>query len=202
LALLALGVFDCIFSWFLLVLHLGLVHRNFTIMYGPELIATFWLAYLGFIRHGRYFSIWNCWRARRWTPEAFVGWDKPRIAPDLLSAMGVRLLQIQLCVIYGFTGLEKLRGTAWWNGSAVWRVLGNAQLAPMDFGFLSRFTIPLALMTFATVLFEIYFPVMVWIPQTRKGWLALGLAFHLGAAFTMGLPFFSLLMIFSYLVFF
>jgi hypothetical protein len=178
------------------------MHRNFTVIYGPELIATFWLAYLGFIRHGRYFSIWNCLRLRDWTPRAFVGWAQAPKPSGFVSAMGTRLIQIQLCVIYGFTGLEKLRGSAWWNGSAVWRVLGNEQLAPIDFGFLSRFTIPLALMTFATLLFEIYFPVIVWIPQVRKPWMLLGVGFHTAAALTMGLPFFSVLMVISYLVFF
>lgn len=194
-----LGLFDRSLTWLLLMLHLALMRRNFTVIYGADLIATFWLFYLSFIRHGRYFSMRNLWRDKTYDFKTFVGWSKEWSA-DFVSSMGTRLIQVQLCVIYAYTGLDKMKGASWWDGSAVWKVLGNAQLAPLDFSFVSHFPLFVAVTTFATVIFEVYFPFAVW-TQLRKPWLAVGLIFHGGAAFMMGLPFFSLVMVSSYLVF-
>ena len=196
-----LGLVDRVAMWVLLFLHLALMHRNFTVIYGADLVATFWLFYLGFAHHTQSFSVLRCLRSGRWTPREFIGWaDGPKLS-DLAGTVGVRLIQIQLCVIYGYTGLEKMKGTAWWEGSAVWKVFGNAQLAPMDFSFMAHWPLLVALMTLFTLIFEVYFPVVVWIPSLRKIWLFVGAAFHGGAAVLMGLPFFSLLMVSSYLVF-
>lgn len=196
-----LGLFDRIATWVLLFCHLALIQRNFTVIYGAELITSFWLLYLGFVRHAQSFSILRCLKARRWTWREFMGWDNGPVRSDLISTMGVRFVQIQLCVIYGYTGLEKLKGASWWDGSAVWKVFGNAQLAPMDFSFMAHFPVMVALMTMFTVVFEVYFPVVVWIPRLKKPWLLVGALFHGGAAALMGLPFFSLLMVASYCVF-
>ncbi len=184
LLLLSFGLINRFATWIVLFLHLSLIERNYTVIYGADLIASVWLFYLGFINHTQAYSL-----------------RKTQNKKDLLSSMGLRLLQIQLCVIYGYSGLEKLKGTAWWDGSAVWKVLTNEQLAPIDFHFLSHAPSFLALTTMLTVIFEVYFPVIVWIPILRRVWLLVGLSFHIAAALFMGLPFFSIVMGLSYLVF-
>lgn len=36
--------------------------------------------------------------------------------------VAVRLLQVHLCVLYGFAGTGKLLGGSWWEGTAIWEV--------------------------------------------------------------------------------
>jgi hypothetical protein len=186
----ALGFLRRWSTWLVLALHLAFLQRNYTVIYGADLISSFWLFYLSLADHSRGFRVWKS--------EACPVVHQQN---DLLTSVAYRLIQIQLCITYGYTGLEKLKGTSWWEGTAVWKVLGNTQLAPMDFSFMVRFPVLIALMTYSTLLFEIYFPVAVWYKPLRKYWLSLGAAFHLVAAWSMGLHFFSLLMIVAYIPF-
>lgn len=200
LLLLALGLLPRFATWIILFLHLALIHRNFTVIYGPDLIATFWLLYLGFIQLNQHFSVRWCLQKRAWTWAVFVN-ANDSVDSDVLSSMGLRLLQIQLCVIYAYTGLEKLKGSTWWDGTAVWRVLGNAQLAPIDMSWLSQVPSLVAILTFTTLIFEIYFPIVIWINRIKRSWLLIGILFHGGVGILMGLPFFSLLMMINFAFF-
>jgi hypothetical protein len=113
----------------------------------------------------------------------------------------VRLMQIQLCVIYVYTGMEKLKGHPWWKGSAVWGVLGNHQMMLFDLSFLQQWPLIIAAMTHLTLIFEIYFAVLVWIRPLRNYVLLFGLAFHAMIGFSMGLFFFSAGMMSAYVLF-
>ena len=55
--------------------------------------------------------------------------------------------------------------------------------------------------TFTTLLFEIYFPVLVWLNGTRRWLLLFGVALHAGIAASVGLIFFSVAMVSTYFVF-
>ena len=46
--------------------------------------------------------------------------------------MSIRLIQIHLCLIYLCSGLSKLHGESWWNGSAVLQILMLDNIAPFD----------------------------------------------------------------------
>ena len=191
LLLLTLGILGQFTTWIVLFFHLALLQRNYTLMYGADLISTFFLFYLGFIQHNKYFSVLKYFRGR-----VITG-----IRSDL-SSLGVRFIQIQLIVTYTYTGLEKLKGISWWEGTAVWKVIGNSLMVPFDLTFMSHFPFLIAAATYLTVLFEIYFGFAIFVPWLRKPWLILGGTFHLLAAVTMGLIFFSGVMVSSYIVFF
>lgn len=188
--MLALGVIGRELTWLVFVLHLMFIQRNYTIVYGADSIATFWLLYLSLCRHNEHFNVLK--------KRPF---KKNSLYPDMFTSMGYRLVQIQLCVVYAYTGLEKIRGDQWWEGSALWYVMGNSQLVPMDLSFMQHVPWLIAVMTFATLMFEIYFPFAVLAPVTRWIWLAVGALMHLGTALFMGLPFFSLVMLSSYFLF-
>lgn len=194
LLLLALGLIGRRLTWIALALHLAFLQRNNTIIYGADLIASFWLFYLSFIDHNRCFSLWNL-RKRQVNKN-----QTPKLS-DPVSSMGIRFVQIQLCITYAYTGLEKLKGESWWEGTALWRVIGNTQVTLFDLSFMAHVPLVIALMTFTTLIFEVYFCVMVWLPSIRKVWLSLGAIFHLSVGIMMGLEFFSGLMIAPYLMF-
>ena len=103
-------------------------------------------------------------------------------------------MQIQLCVIYLFTGLVKvtegwpegkgwLDGLAehdWINGRAVWWVLNDVSINRWPY---SALPIPMPicqLMSWGTLLFEIGFSLLILFPRIRPKLLLVGVAFHLG----------------------
>lgn len=179
-----------------LVGHLALIQRNYSIVYGADMVSTFWLFGLCFMDSSERLSV-RRWLYRR-QKKNFVfepQWSR------VLTSVGARLTQIQLCVIYMYTGFEKLKGGDWWDQSAVWKVLGNEQLMLADLSFLKNVPLVIALATWGTVLFEVYVPVLIWSKTTRKWILMAGWALHLGIALTMGLFIFSFTMMAAYLLF-
>jgi hypothetical protein len=190
LLLLALGFLGRGLTWVVFLLHVMFFQRNLTIIYGADLVSNFLLFSLCFT---------NANQAWTWVPQALKRFKSHQW--HWLDSMGVRMIQVQMCIIYGFTGLEKLKGSEWWDGSAVWYVLMNTQLAPIDFSFLAHVPLLIVAMTWSTLLFEVYFPVMIWFQKIRRPWLILGGLFHLGAALSMSLPFFSAIMVSTYILF-
>ena len=53
--------------------------------------------------------------------------------------VAIRLIQIHLCIIYLVSGLSKLLGKAWWEGTAVWGTLASFEFAPMQHGWYEGF---------------------------------------------------------------
>ncbi len=192
-ALFAFGVFGRSLTWLLFILNLGMMQRNMTIIYGADLFCSFWLFYLSFINHNCYFSILNFFKKGRALDKARLG--------DTVSTMGIRLIQIQLCLSYAYTGIEKLKGLSWWEGSAVWYVIGMEEFIPHDFAFLKHFPLVIALLSMTTLIFEVYFIFAVWNKRLRGPWLLIGFLFHLGTAVFMNLWFFCLVVVSAYCVF-
>lgn len=192
----ALGMANRLLTAIAFVLHLVFLQRNPSILFGADIIATFWLFYLMFS---------NSNKQVRWV-HYFLSKKKNLVSErtekgDWLNTVSLRFIQIQLCVIYMFSGLEKLKGSSWWEGTAIWEALSFYDFALLDFSFL--LSVPLlsgALVVF-TVLFEIYFPVLVWIPKLRKTLLILGMLFHLGIGLSLNIYFFSLIMLSAYITF-
>ncbi len=194
LVLLALGVFGRIgtrvLAFLILAAHLSFIQRNYSVMYGADFISTFWLFGLCFMASSERFSI-AARRSRKPDPR----WSQT------LTSVGIRIVQIQLCLIYMYTGFEKLHGPDWWDHTAVWRVLGNEQLMTMDLSFLRNVPLVVGLLTWGTVLFECYAPVLLWVRASRKWTILAGLGLHIGIAATMGLYIFSLTMMATYMLF-
>lgn len=180
-----------ILTW---VIAQGFIQRNFSILFGADVIGTLFMFYLSFTRCNEYFSL------RRLISKKKVVFN-PKSWSDQLSTMAFRLLQMQLFTIYVYTGFEKLKGSTWWDGTALWTVLVNPQFTSFDLLFLKDFPIFFAIGTFVTIIFEVYFWVMVSVKTTRPLWLALGVLFHLMIGVLLGLMSFSLVMISTYVLF-
>jgi len=190
---LILGVFGRLAALVSFILHLAFMQRNFAIVYGADIVASFFLFALIFMDNSRHLSVLNLLRK---TKER-----APSAVNEIFSTVGVRLAQIQLCIIYGYTGLEKLKGPSWWDGTAVWAVLGNQQIMMFDATWLKSFPLLIAFMTHSTVLWEVYFPALVWIRPIRKWVLLFGIFLHGMIAVSVGLVFFSAIMVSVYFLF-
>lgn len=171
---LALGRWSRVAAISSFLLHLSFVHRNMSVVFGIDLIANFALFYLCFADY----------RGR-----------------SALGSVAYRFSQIQLCVIYFYSGVEKLKGTHWWRGEAIWDVAANSQLARMDFSWMASFPLAIVGLTYATLLWEIFFASLIWNKSLRPWLLAGGVALHAGIAFVVSLPFFGAIMVLSYLPF-
>ena len=115
----------------------------------------------------------------------------------------LRMMQLQVCIIYVKTGLIKALYPSWQEGTAVfyamaspkyWRFPMEEILANPAF---QGFTV---LATYATLVFELGFP-LVFVPRLRRLWLTLGLGLHLGVFAFLSLGAFSEVILWSYLAF-
>ncbi len=194
LFLFAIGIVGRWGTWALCFLSLSFMQRNFPLVYGADLFSHFWLFYLSFINHNKHWSVLNL--RKGWKPSAV-----PSVDSDFVSSAFIRLIQIQLCLSYAYTGLEKFKGTQWWDGTAVWTVIGMQELVTADLTFLRNFPILIALISMSTVLFEVYFIFAVWSKKLRPYWLVYGFMFHFSTAILMTLWFFCSVMVLPYLLF-
>ena len=112
-------------------------------------------------------------------------------APTALATLSLRVLQVHLCLIYLTTGLEKMLGTVWRDGTALWEVLMQPQYGQFDFAWLAGVPWLVKGATWGTLAVEVGYAFCVWPRRTRGLWVALTLGLHLGIAVMMGLWMFS-----------
>jgi len=179
--------------WFLT---LCFVNRNPALRNGAEdvLMAGLFLLMLG--PSGRAFSL----DRRRWLKKQGPA---AALVPPAIPAWPVRLVQIQVCIIYLTTGLAKLfrnfdgddwstwfSGT-WWEGTSLHYVMNDTTMSRWSY---AQLPLPLwmtAPLTYASVWWETLFPALVLCRWTRKWALWFGVLFHLGIYCTIEVGWFS-----------
>jgi len=186
--------FFMILTW---VIAQGFIQRNFSLLFGADVIGNLFLFYLAFTRCHDFYTVKSLLPFFN-KKAVFVSQSN---FFDLVSAVSLRLLQFQLMTIYAYTGFEKLKGLTWWDGTALWTVLVNPQFTSYNLIFLRYIPIFFAIGTFVTIVFEVYFPVMVINKKTRYFWLSLGVFFHLMIGVLLDLMPFSLVMMATYILF-
>jgi hypothetical protein len=122
--------------------------------------------------------------------------------PVFVPAWTVRLIQIQLAIIYCTTGLVKLKGEGqlgpsgwplgtWWDGTSIHYVLNYITMSRRSY---VEFPVPFwitAVMTYVCVWWEVLFPLLVLHRWTRPWTLLFGLSFHIGIWVTIEVGWFS-----------
>jgi hypothetical protein len=107
-------------------------------------------------------------------------------------AWPVRLIQLQLCAIYLTTGLAKLRGGMWWDGSSMYYVFNDVTLTRWSYAQLPVPYWITVILTYLTVWWEVLFlPLMLW-KRTRVVILLMGLAMHIGVFISLEVGWFSI----------
>jgi hypothetical protein len=124
----------------------------------------------------------------RWLRHRGRFWEFPRRAPWAL-----RLMQLQVSVVYFTAVWTKVRGTTWNNGTAVSYALRIADL--------NRFPVPSALansllisnlLTYGTLVIELSIAILVWNRKLRPWVLLLGLSLHFGIEYSIRVGFYGL----------
>ncbi|WP_442510352.1 HTTM domain-containing protein [Novipirellula sp. SH528] len=198
------GCFSRTANLLVLVGHLSFVHRSYVAWFGMDSILAMILLYLLIGPSGRAYSVdrWiRNWRAKKSdSPLPETGDD------SWLANVSLRMIQIHMCVIYLCSGLAKLQGETWWDGTAVLRSLMGYELAPVDLRWLGNFSdVQLewfsSLSVVATLVFEIGFAFLIWNRLLRPLLLVGAIGLHMGIATLMGLIGFGLIMITGCLAF-
>lgn len=116
---------------------------------------------------------------------------------SLLRASAFCIIRIQLILTYLATGLHKLQGTHWPDGSALGIVATDPDFGPL---WIAGFPLLAKGITWAVLAFQFTFPLAVWWRPTRLPWMFFGIAFHLSTALWMGLPDMALAFIAAYTI--
>jgi hypothetical protein len=113
----------------------------------------------------------------------------------------IRLLALQLTIIYFVNGLYKLSGFEWRNGQIMHEILGNLSWTRFSYAQLPLSEFAMRLMTWSTLIFELAFPLLFFARPTRIPALVVGACFHLGTAAFLRLGPFPFYMMCLYLPF-
>ena len=163
--------------------------RNRTICDGGDTVLRILFFWALFVDLGARFSL-DIWLGRR-------------PAQATVAGLPVRLLRLQIALIYLAAGLSK-SGPSWMDGSAVYYSVQN-----LDFGrppgvWLAAHRALARAVTFGTLAIEISFAPLVLLPlrttAARALGLLLGLALHLGIALAMRVGIFSWVLPASYTI--
>ncbi|MFO1019125.1 MAG: HTTM domain-containing protein [Planctomycetales bacterium] len=203
--LFALGVFACltvglfskpasILAW---IFTLSYAHRAPTALYGLDQVNGFLSMYLMFGQCGARYSL-DAWLARRRNPGSALS---GRVPATVGTNISLRLIQLHMCVVYFFAGISKLQGPSWWDGTAFWGAIANAEYQTLDLTWLVHHPRIINVLTHVTILWEIFYCVTVWNRWTRPLTLLVAIPLHLGIAFGFGMITFGVAMLIANMAF-
>jgi hypothetical protein len=124
--------------------------------------------------------------AHAWTSR----WRPRREPAPLVSGWPMRVMLLQMTVMYFMNGWYKLQGRMWWEGSVMWYVnhdLAWARWSAIDLPY--RFT---QVLTWAALIWEVGFPLWILWKRTRVAALVFGVVFHTITFFHLELAAFPL----------
>ncbi|QDU29155.1 Vitamin K-dependent gamma-carboxylase [Anatilimnocola aggregata] len=172
----AVAVFVLLVSW---------QNRNQVITEGEDVVFRLVGFYLIWMESGQ-----------AWSLDRLL-WHRNRDCCPLVPAWGLRLLQLQMMVIFMAAGLFKLGGMAWLNGTAL------SYVGRLDDTF-GRFPVPhflfeipliARLMTWTVLAAELLLPGLLWFKDTRRWALGAIVLFHLANEYAMFLFLFHWIML-------
>jgi hypothetical protein len=115
------------------------------------------------------------------------------VTPSTGANVALRLLQVHLALFVVVAGLRKLQVGEWWSGTVFWYDLHSPfaynleslrRLAP---GIASQFFV-LSAAAYATLAWQIGFPMFAWQPRLRVVLIGGGLIGWLGAVYVLAQP--------------
>jgi uncharacterized membrane protein YphA (DoxX/SURF4 family) len=199
-----IGLFTRTTSILSLIIVISYAYRARFSNYGLDQILAILTLYLCIAPSGAYLSVDRLLRRYRSLSKNLkqgLSAVPEQPAPSIAATIATRFTQLHYCVIYLAAGTGKLQGDSWWDGSAMWRSLANAEYQTLDLTWLAYFPWFTEFMTHLTIAWEISFAFLIWRPLTRPVVMFLGLGMHFGIGLMMGMWTFGTCMMFGYLMF-
>ena len=167
-------------------------HRNNLIFEGEDTLFRI----IGFLLI--FMPLGNTWSVDRWLHRG------DRLAlPTIVDGWSVRLLQLEMTMLYFSAAWSKLLGAPWRDGTALYYVMRLDE-------YWGRFPIPAFVtdtewivrgLTWSTMALEFAIPVLIWFAPTRRYALVLVLVFHLACDYSMHLFLFHWIMLVGWMAF-
>jgi hypothetical protein len=124
--------------------------------------------------------------------DSFLGRFFPQFKrKKIWPVWALRLIQIQVSVVYLWTVWHKLQGNTWIDGTAVYYATRLEGMANFSIPFLMNSMIFLKLATWGTLIIETALGTLIWTKKYRKTVICAGVVFHLGIEYVMSIPFFE-----------
>lgn len=161
--------------------------RNYIIFDGGNSLASILLFFIIFLPADATLSL------RTWIREK--SWQESWKEKVIESAWALRLIQIQICIVYMSAFWYKTQGETWLNGSAVYYATRLPIYVNPDFAFLFEGILFIKMATYATLALEISFPILIWFRRTRIWILTAATLFHLVLEFSLVINIFQWVMI-------
>jgi hypothetical protein len=181
LVLLLAGLFTrtaSVTAWFL---HWMLMNSSESTAYGMDAYAHVFLFYLIWVPAGSAFSL-----------DVWLGRLRESASP--YARLGLRVMQLQLCITYFCSALDKAKGPQWWNGEILWRALNLPVYRQYDFTWLAHWPTSLKVAGLMSLSLEGLYAVFIWPARTCPFWIMGIVGMHLGIALFLGLQLFGLIM--------
>lgn len=121
----------------------------------------------------------------------------------MLHNFAVTACLVQLSILYFESGFYKIQGHVWSNGTALYYILHTNEFSlPGWSEWVWRSAALVSIGTYATILFEVMHPFLLWHPRLKYLMFTGAVFLHTGIGILMGLPWFSLTMISAHAVLF
>jgi predicted DCC family thiol-disulfide oxidoreductase YuxK len=187
-------------KWIVLIGQISYDQRNLMFFYGVDKILAGLLLILCLAPIGRALSLDRV-RAIRAAKRVSLDAIVPVFRSEWTGAC-TRLMQIQMAMLFFYSGISKLEGEDWINGDAVWIVFTTDEhYSPFILGVLASHYWLVNFATYGTVLIEIAFTFLIWQRPTRPYLLAAALFLHAQFGVLMGLFYFSIVMAMGHMSF-
>ncbi len=170
---------------------LSLYHRNPSSNGGPDAMPAIVSFYMMLCPCGAAYSIDALREARKRGTEA-----EPLITPWAL-----RLLQMQMCLVYFQSCVIKCDGATWMDGTATHYVLFNREFGFFNLEWLGAYPLLVNGMTHVALLAEFALAFWLWFRPTRRWAILGGIVLHAGIRPVLNIPGFGELMCATYLAF-
>jgi predicted DCC family thiol-disulfide oxidoreductase YuxK len=187
-------------KWIVLVGQISYTARNPLLTYGVDKILCSLLFILCVAPIGRAMSLDRA-HALRAVKRTMLEAPLPRYESPWAGAC-IRLMQIQMAVLFFYSAIAKLAGDDWWNGDAVWFVFTTDEhYSAFLLDLLASQYWLVNAATYGTILIEIAYVFLIWQRETRPWLLAAAIFLHVQFAVLMGLFYFSFVMIMGHMSF-
>lgn len=167
----------------------SLHHRNMMLLHSGDFFLRIVSFFMMFANSGAGFSVDRLIRIAR---------GKEPAGPAMVSPWPMRIVQLQVAMLYADAFLWKIRGEPWLNGTAVYYSSRLVEFwrFPTPYVFEHMWTIKL--MTWGTLVIEFALGFMLWIKDLRYWILLGGVMLHAGIDWTMNIPLFAPILVTAY----
>jgi hypothetical protein len=170
---------------------LSLYHRNVSSNGGPDAVPMILSFYTMLCPCGAAYSL----DARR------AAKTRGTAAEPLIVPWAVRLLQMQICLLYFQSSVIKCQGQLWLNGNALHYVLFLREFREFNFEWLAQYPLFINALTHGALLIEFALAFWLWFKPTRRWAILCGILLHVGIRPILNIPGFGEVMIATYVTF-